>query len=342
MASMLPILQSPNNFLEDFIAQASVARRRVWIQAMVFEAGDVSERVGRVLIDAARRGCDVRFQIDWNSSQYVEGDLRLLPEFDLKRRAYAKTVHSRNERFLALLRREGITVNVLNTPMLAGRLLPIYRRNHTKIYIVDESAWMGGMNFYDEAFSNIDFMVRFTDERVVNPLSAQFEMVNEKRPKNNYSVQCMPGYTLLVDSGKHGDSIIYDEALNSIGSAKESIVFISQIVPEGVLLEILLKKSLVGIKIDILTSPRNENQFKKYPQKYFYDVFKKKVMNNQFINVTHLLNTVHAKLIIVDNKIALFGSHNFVEQGVLLGTEEICMKTEDPYLLSQLSAFSKL
>ncbi len=339
---MPPVLQNPHEFLDDYILHASKATQRVWIQAMVFEVGAVSDRLTEVLIAAARRGCDVRFQVDWNSSQYVDGDLRMGPQFDLKKRAYADQVHKANENFFAQLRKEGIRVTILNSPLIIARLFPIYRRNHTKLYISDNVGWMGGMNLYDEAFENVDFMVRFEDPRVVSAFISQFEQVNERRPKQNYSIDCAEGYRFIVDSGKNGESLIYDMALEDVRSARESIEFISQIVPEGVLLEIFLQKAAKGIPVRIVTSSRNEKQFKSYPQKYFYDVFKKRVMGNQNIYFTHLLKTVHAKLIIVDGKIGLFGSHNFVEQGVLLGTEEICMRTEDPHLVEQLKGFFQL
>lgn len=339
---MTPVLQVPHDFLEDFIVRASKATSRIWVQAMVFEVGAVSEQFAEVLIGAARRGCDVRFQVDWNSSQYVDGDLRLVPQLDLKKRAYADQVHEANEAFFTRLRQEGVKVTILNSPLIIARLFPIYRRNHTKLYIVDSVGWMGGMNLYDEAFDNIDFMVRFDDSRIVSAFIAQYEQVNERRPKDNYAVDCMEGYQFIVDSGKTGDSLIYDSALDAVRSAKVSIDFISQIVPEGVLLEVFAQKAMVGIPVRIITSSRNEKQFKSYPQKYFYDQFKKRVMGNSHIYFTHLLKTVHAKLIIIDGKIGMFGSHNFVEQGVLLGTEEICMRTEDPQLLSQLVGFFQL
>ncbi len=339
---MNPVLQVPRDFLEDFIAHASVATQRVWVQAMVFEVGVVSERFSEVMIGAARRGCDVRFQVDWNSSQYVDGDLRLTPEFDLRKRQYANEVHRANDDFYARLRTEGVQVTILNSPLIIARIFPIYKRNHTKLYIADNFGWMGGMNLYDEAYDYVDFMVRFDDERIVSAFCVQFAQVNEHRPKQNYAVDCTPEYRFLVDNGKSGESIIYDAAIETVSNALKSIILISQIVPEGIMLATLLQKAATGVRVTIVTSPRKENQFRKYPQKYFYDVFKKQVVNQPNVYFTHLLTTLHAKLIIVDEHVALFGSHNFVEQGVLLGTEEICMRTVDPALLSQLITFSRL
>jgi cardiolipin synthase len=39
--------------------------------------------------------------------------------------------------------------------------------------------------------------------------------------------------------------------------------------------------------------------------------------------------------------VALSGSHNFVSAGVILGTREIALETEDPAIVAQLETFFK-
>jgi cardiolipin synthase len=54
---------------------------------------------------------------------------------------------------------------------------------------------------------------------------------------------------------------------------------------------------------------------------------------------------LHAKFMIFTmpdgKKIALTGSHNFVHGGVLLGTREVALETEDPKVIAQLEDFWK-
>jgi cardiolipin synthase len=54
---------------------------------------------------------------------------------------------------------------------------------------------------------------------------------------------------------------------------------------------------------------------------------------------------LHAKFIIFEmtdgRKIALTGSHNFVNGGVLLGTREIALQTENPQVIAELEGFLK-
>ena len=50
---------------------------------------------------------------------------------------------------------------------------------------------------------------------------------------------------------------------------------------------------------------------------------------------------IHAKIMIVDDKKVLLGSHNLTNRGVLMGTEELAIVSTDPYFLSQATSFIK-
>ena len=54
---------------------------------------------------------------------------------------------------------------------------------------------------------------------------------------------------------------------------------------------------------------------------------------------------LHAKFIIFTmkdgSKVAITGSHNFAYTGVLFGTREIALETNDPSIISQLESFYK-
>lgn len=41
------------------------------------------------------------------------------------------------------------------------------------------------------------------------------------------------------------------------------------------------------------------------------------------------------------SKIALTGSHNFQNGGVILGTRELCLETSSPQIISELEVFFK-
>lgn len=70
-----------------------------------------------------------------------------------------------------------------------------------------------------------------------------------------------------------------------------------------------------------------------------YTVFVRNL--DQYPNLTfrHSRDRVHAKLLIVDDTQALFGSHNLVDTGVLMGTEELAVRSHNPQLVKQLVTF---
>lgn len=334
-------LQEPVVFLENFISAIQVARKRVWFQAMVMEHGKVFSQVENELISASKRGVDVRINVDSVSERYVHGDLDLLPVVSRKKKAIENEKNRLTNGLLGRLVEGGVKITVMNPPGIIAKLLPVSGRNHIKMYIVDDIVWLGGLNFYDKAFSNLDFVVRFDQTDIVRASIAQFEMVNERKPLNDYIVDCEGDYRLVIDSGKRGVSLIYDEALKLVDSSKKSIVFVSQLVPEGQILDSLLEKACGGLSVTIITSHPTDKTFTKYPLKWSYTRFKRRIRKREDLKFIHLDRKVHAKLIIVDEQVAFFGSHNFVDAGVLMGTEEIAVRTRDTGLVRQLVKFAE-
>jgi cardiolipin synthase A/B len=335
-----PLLQSPFEFLEDFKERIKHAQERVWLQAMVIESGEVLDSVAPLLIDAAKRGVDVRLYYDWVTQRYLHGHIRLTPTLNSTLVQQEQKQHMRNAKLWDKLRKRGVKVVEVNRPIFGRHAFPVMGRNHIKIYVVDNATWMGGINFFDSSFNNLDFMVRFTDQAVVGALCAQFMMVNAERPKKDYVKRTGEWGVLVVDAGKQGKSLIYDQAYDMVEKANDEVIFVSQLVPENSILELLLEKAKKGVRVIIYTSHPEDSTFTKYPLRYFYTTFRKELKKaSGSITFIHLNKKIHAKLIVVDGKEAMFGSHNFVESGVQMGTQEISLRTQNPELLRQLLEF---
>lgn len=335
----VPLLFTPDEFLEDFLKEAARAKKSIYLQSMNFEAGDALTRIEEVLTPALERGVRVNITIDWVSRLFIHGQLPLLPGRPSKR-AYRDRHVRESEALRDRLEAMGATFVTTNKPSFFNRPLPMIRRNHIKLYMVDEAiAWMGGVNLFDDAFKKIDLMVRFEDEEIVHALHQQFFMVNRLRSVADYSKKLGEDYTLYVDTGRLEQSIIYRQAIKRVSESSLSITFMSQFIPDGPLLKELIAASKRGVKIEVLTSRRNNVIFTKYPTKAVYDLFKFKIKNYPLIKLVHLSRDVHAKLLIIDEKIALFGSHNYTYSGVLFGTEEIMMETRSDVALKQFFTF---
>lgn len=336
----MQILQTPNEFLEDFVSEINNAKQSVQIQSMNFETGRVMSILTKALLDAAGRGVRIEINFDWVSRRYVHDTLPMLPVINLKKRKYIKNLHIENNSLINTLTKANVKMNQTNTPLFPFTVVPFMGRNHIKMYIVDEKiGWIGGLNLFDIAFENIDFMVKIFDEKIVDALAEQFEKINKNRDKSDYTFDLGNDYSMTVDAGKKFKSLIYDNALNSIKKSGESVVFMSQFVPDGKILNALISVAKRGVRVEIITSPKDNKLFTRYPERLLYLYFKRSIKKYVNIQLHHLPTTVHAKLILIDDKKALFGSHNFTYSGVALGTEEIMMQTTDLNLIAQIKDF---
>lgn len=336
------VVQTSEQFLEDFVKQAEKATTRIYLQSMIFEHGRMLKTLESVLIKKAREGLDVRITVDWVYKRYVEDNVLLLPQLNKTERKFGIQVHQETKKTMERWQEAGIIFTVTNTPTPAASLLPILGRNHTKIYLVDDSyAWIGGINLFDTALVMIDFMVRMSEPTIITALEKHYFKVNDNRPKDDSHVHCSE-YDLFFDAGKKKKSIIYAQAMQLIQQAKNKITFMSQFLPDGKLLYELRTASKRGVVISIITSNEQNKSFTQFPYNIPYHILKSRLNNFPNTTLIHREKRVHAKLLIVDGEKALFGSHNFTSIGVMLGTEEIAIQTSDQNLVADLQHFSRI
>lgn len=336
----MPKVQQPDEFLEDFLAIASEAKERIYVQSMNFETGPKIERVVDVLLKKAKQGLDVRLFIDWVAQRYVNGRISIIPSFSPRQMALARRIHKRNELLRKELQQGGVIIQELHKPSIIGSLLPIAGRNHKKIYLIDHTAvWIGGVNLYEKAFTNLDCMIKWEEPNVIATLGRQFPSIL-KQSDRNQEIPLTDSTKLLVDSGTRAQSLIYYHAVELVRKAKSEIIFMSQFVPDGPLLGILAEKPPT-LPVTVLTSPRDVPAFTRFPEAVPYFRFKRVLAAHPNISLHHLTRFVHAKILLVDRNVALCGSHNLVNIGVQLGTAEIAIETEDKTLVNHLLAFTK-
>ena len=336
----MQLLQKPEEFLSDFVSEIKKSNKSVLIQTMSIESGRVMSLIEEELIKAVKRGVEAHINYDWVTKKFVHGDLPLLPVLNSKKRDYDKNVHNQISQMLKRLIVAGVKISKTNQPNLLLSLLPFVNRNHIKMYIVDgKKAWIGGINLFDVGFESIDLMVKLDDKKVIGALLNQFEKINKNRENKNYSVNCGNDYSLFVDVGKHGKSIIYDEALSMIGSSKKNIIFMSQFVPDNKLLRELIKVSKKNVAVTVITSSEDDVVLGHYPAKLSYLYFKHSIKKYPNIKLINLQKHTHVKLLLVDDELAIFGSHNLTFSGVLFGTEEIMLKIFNSDLLQQLNRY---
>lgn len=333
----IPMLQESPEFLKDLVSAIRQAKKRIWIQVMIVEITPGMEKYITLLIEAAKRGVDVWIIVDWITERYHGEDLDTLPTFNLRLIKKRLLVHNMALDIFDRLQTAGVRLVIDKTPHTLGKHLLIGNRNHNKLFIIDDAFWTGGMNFISTPYTYIDFMVKILDRKIITAVEEYFL----RKPHQDTSIICRKDYRFLIDSGKRWSSLIYDEAMVLIKSAKKEIILVSQLLPDSKFLNTMLKKSLDGVRVTITISHKDHNIFTRFPFRIHLDGFLKKIKQNPNISIIHADRKIHAKLLLVDNKKAIFGSHNFASWNELIGIEETGFLTSDKELIKQFKKFWK-
>ena len=208
-----------------------------------------------------------------------------------------------NREMLKDLQNAGVAIEITNRPGMLGDLSFAYGRNHKKIFVVDDCCYLGGLNLSQSVFEREDFMVKITDNDIVEQITSIFEA--NTADKSNRVIVCAPDTELLMDVGS-GHSVVMDRAIGLINSSIESVNFMSSRAACGRVRTALLRAVSRGVKVKTFSSNKDTRAtYESYSPRY---------------------GRTHAKLIIADN-VAIFGSHNFDWKLVTLKTEELSLQT---------------
>lgn len=313
---------TPYEFLWDFRKESARAKKRLWGEVMEMHSGWCIDTIADCFADASQRGLDARLNIDTYTL------------------AYERT---NDKAMFAKLQRADVRLTFTNIPrVFPEKLLTQLGRNHIKMVIVDDAAYVGGLNFNDKNFRSGDFMVKITDPKMVETLVDVFHKVNYQRPQEDYEVAFPDGTKMLVDAGKRGESLILDTAVQLINNAEGTVRTTTLLAPDGKLLDTLYKAHQGGIIVEAITSdPRRIN-----------DIFGLVNLGNhalmqlkkKIVPMRSSLGDLHAKSLLVDAElaacaVALFGSHNLSARGVQMGTGEIAVVSRNPRLIANLRRF---
>lgn len=338
---------TPLRFLYDLRLELSQAKQRVWGQWMHVYSGYFIDTVVSWFTDVAMRGLNVRLNIDTSSRRgrgahpyYIDS---IMPTKGASIRLFQRKL---DEQLFSHLQKSGAKVTFINPEAsIAEQLLPTYLgRNHIKMAIVDDVAYVGGLNLADDNFNSTDFVVKITDPAIVAVLAEIFTQVNEQQPTVDYEFPLKDGTRIIVDCGKRGQSFILDTAVKLINHAKDSAHAVTLLAPDGRLLNSLYKAHSEGIVVENVTShPQPARNLFGAVNIANYVLLHLREKN---IPVRFSKEGLHAKLLLIDtdlpqHAVALFGSHNLSERGVQLGTAEIAMVSRNPILIANLVRFYK-
>ena len=286
------------------------ARRRVLIQVMTFEMDSVGRRFWDALTRSPAREkilCVDAFSRAKISDNLVFGR-RFLTDSGFRREVRDTRKLLRNQE------RDGVRIVVTNPMGVLGQKYPL--RNHKKMMVVDDTAFLGGINFSEHNFSWHDLMLQTKCPPLVESLAADFHQTIAG--VNQSSTQEIPFGRLYYLDGRRTQSG-FEQLFDEITAARKSIDVISPYVSSPLLERLAGMDESVRVRI---INPAGNN--KPIMQQALF----KTAAGSQLEIRLYEPKMSHLKAILIDDNKLILGSYNFdfvgyeVQQEVVLSTAE--------------------
>ncbi len=272
-------------------ADIGTARRRVLVQAMTFE-GDAA---GRGVADAiaSARAVDRRVLVDDYIRHVINDKFIVLPTTSDEIRAEAAATIAMFDDLVD----EGVGVRVTNP--VGWNPLDYTVRNHKKLIVADDVAYIGGINFSDHNFSWHDAMLRIADPDAVDWLVRDFAATWAGKPVPSRAK--FGPLTLGSLDGRHNRQG-FSAVLDAIGAAQRSVEVVSAY-PTFPFIDAMGDAVARGVHVDIYTPlPNNKPNVRDYLLS---------AARPMGIRVRLLPEMTHVKAMLIDGETLILGSSNF-------------------------------
>ena len=211
-------------FKKELTEKIRSAQNRIWIQVMTFEA----DETGKWLLEELRRSKarTKHLIVDGYSLANVNDTLAL----SIKRIG-DKNLNREFKETKSILKSGHIgDVSITVTNRIGLNLLKYPFRNHKKIVVIDDYAYLGGVNFSDHNFSWHDAMLRLNGDTT----DALVEDMQETISKRNQSKKLNLTSQLYFLNGIHSKDM-YVDLFSHMCLARKSIRIISPYVSNPLL-----------------------------------------------------------------------------------------------------------
>jgi len=297
--------------MNDLEKQILEAKDQVLIQAMTFEADEAGMRLYNALKKSQATKkilCVDAYSLANINDGWAYG-VRYLTNSD-----HSNEVNA-TRKILKSSTEYGIRVVVTNPFGFLGIKYPF--RNHKKMMVVDEVAYLGGINFSDHNFAWHDLMVRISDREVVDSLRKDFEITCLGKNQSATSTHDL-GQLYFLNGANSNQQ--YVELFDEILSAQKSVIILSPYVSDPLLAKLNELKSTV--EVSIVTPKQNNKSLMK-------NALYGRIRKSSFKLFEYSGRMSHLKAILVDDRRLVFGSSNFdivsyhLEQEVVMVSEDI-------------------
>ncbi|HEY7853019.1 MAG TPA: phosphatidylserine/phosphatidylglycerophosphate/cardiolipin synthase family protein [Caulobacteraceae bacterium] len=212
----LELLVGSDAFWRRAAADCARASRRLLVQAMTFEGDTVGQTVASAI--GGSPAADRRVLVDAYSRVVVSDRWVAWPGAGPELRREARATDAMFRGLVA----GGTGVKVTNpfAPLLGN----YPARNHKKLIVADDVAYVGGINFSDHNFAWRDFMVRIQGQKAADFLAADFAATWAGAPRP--ASKQLDGLRLISLDGRSNHDF-FTEAEAMIGAARREIVVMS-------------------------------------------------------------------------------------------------------------------
>jgi len=167
-------------------------------------------------------------------------------------------------------------------------------RNHKKIIVVDNVAYLGGVNISDHNFEWFDFMIKITNKKAVDAIVHDF--------CNTWNGKDRP----LHEANIYTNKFLEHKYKELIRNAKEEIIISSPYVLDMSLIHQFQHKPVRRV---VITSKEGNWGLLNYLSRYITDK-----LSRMGVEIYHYKRFSHAKFLLVDRKKLLVGSSNFGQE----------------------------
>ncbi len=313
-------------FFDALRADLASCRETLRVQFSTFEGDAPGEELAQLLLERVAAGVEVRVILD-GYTDVIADDVY---PFTFARRRTVQGERVRTAALLARLSAGGVAVKRVAP---AGRLYRyLLYRDHKKMVVVDgRIGYTGGINISEHNFAWHDFMVRLTGP-VVDDFVVDFDStwagsttaLTEPSGDRDFALnQCAGRPTVLR------------AALDLIAGARRSIVLESPYLCGDQVERALLDAARRGVRVRVI-APRRPNHI-------YNRVWARKLRRRlhgpdiEVLDYEGSDGMTHARMLIVDDEVAMFGSLNFQEIEALT-QKELNVFTRDPALVAELRA----
>jgi cardiolipin synthase len=269
------------------------ARERVLVQAMTFEGDRAGLSVAQAIADSGAR--DRRVLVD-TYSRYVVSDHFVFSPWARRDPVFREEVRQTSAMF-ERLSGQGVGVVFTNPLGFLGTLLPA--RNHKKLLVMDDVAYLGGINFSDHNFAWHDLMVRCDDRAIADYLALDFARTYRDEPLASEAQFPAAEFFSLSGANNH---VLFERLAERMDRARRRIDVVSPYLTFP-FCEMLARAQRRGVQVRVFTPfANNKGIVRDYllwaAGDFGFDVFLYDQMS-------------HMKAMLIDDEALVVGSSNF-------------------------------